>query len=219
MITTMKEYNKIMKNKALLVICLALVLPVITQADESVVASSTAEITANQTAGTTILEQPQKDARKEGLRKQLSDTLNVYLATVSSIGRLGDRVTEREAILVSQGTLNDAPKKRLDLKLETLNKELAAENDAINNTLTTLAENVLNASKPARAVANFKRQANKIKTEITSSYKLIVEIINMVKQESVAGDSDTITKTEVSKDGKSTESTDATTSDQNTQSN
>ena len=217
----MRDYNKIMKNKALLISCLLLALPVITLADEpATVSSSTTEITASQIASTTLLEQPQKDAKKEGLRKQLSDTLDVYLTTVSSIGRLGQRVTERESILVSHGTLSEVSIKKIDSKLETLNKELALENDSINTTLTALANDVLSASKPARAVANFKKQANKIKTEITSSYKLIVEIINLVKQDSTKSDADTAgIKTETGKDNKSPDLSGATTSDQNAQSN
>ena len=67
----------------------------------------------------------------------------------------------------------------------TLNNKLSNLNIAIDGSLTKSADTLAEADKPIKPLRDFKKEANKIKAEIIASHKQIVEIISLVKKESL----------------------------------
>lgn len=150
-----------MKNKIIFVAGLSLLLPFISLAKEP-----EASVKAN---------------RQEDLKKQLVDTVSVYSAIVNSLERLSQRISDREDILLTRNGLDKAAQETIDSKRKILNDKIAGINGTIEDTLTKSAEAVASSDKPARPLKDFKKEANKIKTEILSAHKLIIEIIKLIK--------------------------------------
>lgn len=186
------------KFKTLSCIGLLLFMPVISMAAEAASISTT--------TAKSILEIVQKDEKREEIRKQLNDMIELCAALVSKIQNLEDRVMDRVTVIESLDNLSVDAKTNLDLKKKKLDELLAVANDRVDVNLVKLAESVLNATKPAKAVTAFKKEVNLVKTNITSAHKIVIEMIDLIKKETVKFDM----KNE--KDGSDTEATSTATS-------
>lgn len=166
-----------MKNKILFCLSLLLFVPMISLASEA----TTTPLIGGQAKS--VLEIVQKDEKKEEIRKQLNDTIDLCSALISKIQVLEERVLERVGILVSWGNLSKDSQAKIDEIQKKLDETIASANDRVNNKLPKLAETVMNASKPNKSVAAFKKEVNNIKSEITTAHKLVVDMIFVVKKE------------------------------------
>ncbi len=146
-----------------------------------------------------------KEQKKEDIKKQLADTIDTCSGLVAKIQDLENRVTDRENILVLDNILAEETKIKLDLIQTKLDTILLAANEEVNNILPKLAAATANSSKPAKPEKDFKKEVNKFKTEIIDAHTLVLQMINLIKRDSVKFD-DT--------DSASTTDEMATTSDQ-----
>lgn len=169
--------NNSLKIKIILIAGLLFVTPLAVFADEATTTKS-------------FLEEVQKDEKKEEIRKQLKDTIDLCSALVSKIQNLSKRISEREAILVEQKNLSEKSKDKIDAIQERLDAVLEGANERINDNLVNLAELILDSNKPAKFVKDFRKEVNKVKTELVTARKLVVEMIDLVKKESLQVETD-----------------------------
>lgn len=166
-----------MRNKILVCLVFVFLAPMAAFARESVPEATTTPTKSELEA--------KKAEKKDEIRKQLSDTLNVCSALINKIQNLEERVLERESVVISQANLSEETQNEIGLKHKKLEEVLASANQRTNDTLPKLAEAVLDSEKPAKAVQNFKKEVNKIKAELISAHKLVTEIIDLIKKETL----------------------------------
>jgi hypothetical protein len=196
--------QKNLKFKKLLVAGIISAMPFVALANEAD-NSEAAVIKADATMTKAALE-AKKDERKDNIRKQLNDTIELCSALINKIQNISKRVYEREAIVIGQGNLSLESKEKMDLLKKKLDENLASANDKIENSLPKLAEALVNATKPAKPVKDFRKEVNKVKEEIISAHKLVIEMIDLVKKETI--------KSETEEGESSDEGETATTSEQ-----
>ena len=140
---------------------------------------------------TSQLEVPKKDEKKEEIRKQINDTVDICGSLINKIQSLAKRIAERKSILVSQDNLSKEAKESIDSKLKEMDEMLAGASDRTNNGLPKLGESLLGSSKPLKVMKDFRKEVNKIKIEIKTAHKLLIEIIDLIKKESSKPESKT----------------------------
>lgn len=131
------------------------------------------------------------DVRREEVKKQLDNTIDISNALINKMQTLAKRVENREAILVSLGSLSNESKEKIDLKLRDVDMTLASTSDKVNKNLPKLVETLLGKHKPPRAMKDFRREVNKIRSELISAHKMILETIDLIKKELIGPDSKT----------------------------
>lgn len=133
-----------------------------------------------------------KEVRKEELKKQLGDTIDTYGAIINTIQNLAKRIADREAILGSGGNLTAESKDKIDSKLAEVAKILATADDRTTTNLARLADILVNTTKTTKPLRDFKNETAKIKIEINSAYKLIMEVIDLIKKEPIKAEGDNV---------------------------
>lgn len=186
----MKGYS--LKIKILLIVGLVLLMPSASFAheghDHEATTTDSVQSSVEAAAVKALSENQKKDEKKDNIRKQLNDTIELCSALISKISNLANRVSEREEIIISQGNWTEESKKKLDLLQAELEKTLASANDKIDNSLPKLADTLVNSTKPAKPLKEFRAGVKKVKQDIVTAHKLIIEMIELVKREPVKSD-------------------------------
>ena len=136
-----------------------------------------------------------KEEKRQEISKQLTDTINICAALINKIQDLENRVLDRVAILASNGSISKELQDKIDAKQKSLDDVLANANNRVENNLPKLSDAILNATKTAKPVKDFKAEVNKIKADLINSHKLVVELIGLVKTETATTTSDEATTT------------------------
>ncbi len=182
----MQSYS--LKFKIAIFVSFFSVLPIISFAYEG--GEQVPTVKSEATTTKMSIELARKEEKKADIKRQLDDIIEISSALINKIQNIAKRVAEREEVMLALDNIRDEAREKIDLKQKKLEETLQSANDRATKTLPKLAEAILNIDKPAKLVKDFRKEIKRFKTDITSAHKLVLEIIYLIKKESIKAEAD-----------------------------
>ena len=121
------------------------------------------------------------DERKQAqVKKLLDQTMANYNKLLTQVEDLAKRTATREGIMFDKGTLSPQEKAAVDAKLLIATDMIAKVRVEISD-LANLSDTLIVSDKPGQEVKTLRKASNKVKDDIKTAHKAVVQAISLIK--------------------------------------